>query len=120
MKKLEYKAEEVKTEEDGSKVYVYRYPSPLKRKDKDGNKKVAYCTIVCHHNPSNARLERVAKKHSMIRSLYETNPDLKPGQLYKLYIDKCNEEGISEDDQYARNHFYLVLKRIKNSTDEKS
>ena len=118
MTKPEPKAKEVITEEDGSKVYVYHYATQLKRKDKDGNREVGHYTITRRYNPKHVRSERIAKFHSLIKSLYDANPDMKPGQLYKLYSEKCTEEGISEDFQYTLGYFYIVLKRIKKSPHE--
>ena len=116
MTEKQAKADAITTEDDGSKVYVYHYSTQLKRKDKDGNREVAHHKITRKYNPGTAKLERIAKLHSIIKSLYEANPNMKPGKLYKLYTEKCTEEGISEEDQYTLGYFYLVLKKIKNSS----
>ena len=109
---------ETMTEDDGTKVYIYHRPVTLKRKDENGNREVKYRKIVARYAPKPQREARRLKTYALIKSLMESNPDMKSGKLYKMYIEKCKEDGVSEDDQYVLNSFYHILRKIRNSMDD--
>ena len=106
------------TQDDGTKLYIYHKPVTLKRKDENGNRVIKYRKIERRYTPKTSREERRAKTCTWSKSLLESNPDMKSGKIYDLYLRKCKEEGISEDDQYMLSSFYHMVRMIKNEENE--
>ena len=105
---------ETRIEDDGTKVYTYHRPILLKRRDENGNRVLRYNKIERRYRPKTSRAERRDKFYGMIKSLLDTHPGRKPGEIYHLYLEQCMNENIPEDDQYMLNSFYHIVRKIKS------
>ena len=105
---------ETRTEDDGTKVYVYHRPILLKRRDENGNRELKYHKIERRYRPKTSRAERRDKFYGIIKSLLDAHPTWKPGEVYHAYIEECMNKNIPEDDQYMLNSFYHIVRKIKS------